>query len=131
MSRGQALVELAVCAPIVALLGVGAAAAIQLADAQTGLDAAARGAVAVAARAPDPAQAQSAARSRFTTVAAAYPLRDAEMSLASGSFSRGATVVVTGSARVDVGWAALVFPQRTLDLHTTATAEIDPWRSRP
>lgn len=131
MSRGQALVELAVCAPIVALLGLGAAAAIQVAEAQAGLDAATRSAVAVAARAPDATKARSAARSRFTSVAAAYPLRDGDLSIDTGGFSRGGTIVATGIAHVDVGWAALVFPQRTLELRATATAEIDPWRSRP
>lgn len=131
MSRGQALVELAVCAPIVALLGIGAAAAIQVAEAQTGLDAATRSAVAVAARAADATHAQSVARSRFASVIAAYPLRDGEMSLDSGSFSRGGRIVVTAIAHVDVGWAALVFPQRTLELRATAIAQLDPWRSRP
>lgn len=131
MSRGQALVELAVCAPTVVLLGLGAAAAIQVAAAQAGLDAAARSAVAVAARAPDATQAQSAARSRFTSVIAAHPIRDAEMSIDCGSFSRGAGIVVAAIGQVDVGWAALALPERTLELHATATAEVDPWRSRP
>ena len=131
MSRGQALVELAVCAPIVALLGIGAAAAIQVAEAQAGLDAATRSAAAVAARAPDTTLAQSAARSRFASVVAAYPLRDGEMSIDPGGFSRGGRIDVTAIAHVDVGWAALVFPERTLQLRATATAQIDPWRSRP
>ncbi len=131
MSRAQALVELAICAPVVALLALGAAAAIQVADARAGLDAATRSAVAVAARAPDATRAKSAGRSRFTSVAGAYPLREAEVSIDCGSFSRGATVVVTAVAHVDVGWAVLVFPQRTLELRATAAAEIDPWRSRP
>lgn len=131
MSRGQALVELAVCAPIVALLGIGAAAAIQVAEAQTGLDAAARSAVAVAARAPNATEAQTAAHWRFASVVAAYPLRDGEISIDSGSFSRGGRLVVTAIAHVDVGWAALVFPERTLQLRATATAQIDRWRSRP
>ncbi len=46
MKNGQALVELAICAPVVALLGVGAAAVVQIADAGAGLDAATQAAVA-------------------------------------------------------------------------------------
>ena len=131
MSRAQALVELAVCAPIVVLLGLGAAGAIQVAEAQAGLDAATRTAVAVAARAPDATLAQSAARSRFEAVLAAYPLREGKLSIDYGTFGRGGSIVVTGVAQVDIGWAALVFPQRRLELRAKSSAQIDPWRSRP
>lgn len=131
MSRAQALVELAVCAPIVALLGLGTAAAVQVAEARDGLDAATQAAVAAAARAPDAATAAAAARSRFAGVVAAYPVRDATFAIDTGRFNRGGTVVATATAVVDVGWAGFAVPERAVELRTMATAVLDPWRSRP
>ncbi len=130
MSRGQALVELAVCAPIALILGLGAAASVQVAEASAGLAAATQSAAAAAARAPDRTAAQTAARSRFAAIVAAYPLRQASLSLDDGGLVRGGTVIATSTAQVDAGWAALVFTPRTFTLHASATAEVEPWRSR-
>lgn len=131
MMRGQALVELAICAPVVALLGVGAAAVVQIADAEAGLVAATHAAAAAAARAPDPGAAQSAACTRFAALAAAYPLAEPTVSIDGGDFSRGGDVIIRSAAYVDVGWAGLVFPERVLALHAAASARMEPWRSRP
>ena len=51
---GQALLELALCAPVVLLLALGGAAVVQLQDATAGLDAATTAAAEMASRAPDP-----------------------------------------------------------------------------
>jgi uncharacterized protein (UPF0333 family) len=40
LNRGQALLELALCAPVVILIAVGVAAVVQVQDASAGLDAA-------------------------------------------------------------------------------------------
>lgn len=131
MRGGQALVELALCAPVIALLGVGAAAVVEIAEAEAGLDAATRAAAAAAARAPDPGTAESAGQARFAAVAVAYPLAGSTVSIDCGDFSRGGAVIVSSSAYVDIGWAGLVFSERTLELHATAAGRIEPWRSRP
>lgn len=128
MSRGQALLELAVCAPIVMLLTVGAVASAQVIDARAGLDAATTEAAAAAARAPDPASADSAARSRFQSMVADYPLRSAHLTISFGKFSRTDAVLATASANVDVSWAEFVI-SRTLKLESRCTVAIEPWRS--
>ena len=83
MSRGQALLELSVCAPVVMLLTLGTVAGGQVIDARAGLDAATNAAAAAAARAPDPASAQSAAHARFQSMIAGYPLTSTRLSVAS------------------------------------------------
>jgi len=88
VSRGQALVELAVCAPVVLLLTLGAVASVQLIDARAGLDAATKAAAAAAARAPDPATADSSARARFESMVAGFPLSSTQLSLSVGKFGR-------------------------------------------
>lgn len=130
MSRGQAFVELAVCGPVVVLLALSATAAVQIADARSGLEAATQAAAAAAARAPDPATAQSAAQIRFADIVNGYPLHAAVVGIDSGGFQRGGQVEATATASVDVGWAGLVFAQKTLTLHATARAQLEPWRSR-
>jgi Flp pilus assembly protein TadG len=129
MSRGQALVELAVCAPVVMLLALGAVASVQIADARAGLDAATKAAAAEAARAPDPVSAESAARARFSSVVASYPLSSARLSLSVGEFSRSDVVSATASGSVDVSWAALVIPTG-LTLESHCAIPIESWRSR-
>jgi Flp pilus assembly protein TadG len=128
MSRGQALVELAVCAPVVMLLTLGAVAIGQVIDARAGLDAATTAAAAAAARAPDPASADSAARARFQSIVAGYPLNSTHLSLSVGKFSRNDEVQAMASATVDVSWAALVMP-KTLTLESRCTVRIESWRS--
>jgi Flp pilus assembly protein TadG len=129
MSRGQALVELAVCAPVVMLLALGAVASVQIADARAGLDAATKAAAAEAARAPDPENADSAARARFQSMLASYPMMSAHLSLSVGKFGRGDVVLATASGTIDVSWAALVVPGR-LTLESRCTVPIESWRSR-
>lgn len=129
MSRAQALVELAVCAPVVALLALGAAAVVRIADAESGLVAATQAAVAAAARAPDPSAAQSIAAQRFAAVVAAYPVRDPVLTVDVTPFAWGARASASSSAAVDVGWAGLAFARPAVVLHATASAPIEAWRT--
>lgn len=129
MKRGQALVELAVCIPIVLLMAVGAAACVQVADAKSGLDAATQAAAATAARGPNAASATSAARHRFDAVVAAYPLRQPVMTVDLGGFQRNGLVTVTASASVDVGWAGLLRLPASVVLEARAVAHLESWRT--
>ena len=63
--RGQALIETAICLPLLLSLGLGSAATIRIADSQGGLDAACAAAVATAARAPSSFDAGILGRARF------------------------------------------------------------------
>lgn len=126
--RGQALTELALCAPVIVLLALGVAALVQLADASAGLDAATHAAAGAAARAPDPITANAAARTLFAAVAATYPLRGATLEIALGGFSRGTDVTVTTHAYVDVAWAGLVLPHR-FEVRSKAAMRVEPWRT--
>src|SRR4029077_11882614 len=72
-ARAQALLELALCAPVVIFLALAAVAAVQFASARAGLDAATQAAADAAARAPDPAAANESAQSRFESIVAGYP----------------------------------------------------------
>jgi Flp pilus assembly protein TadG len=128
--RGQSLVELALTLPVVLLLALGTAAAVRVADARSGLDAATAAAAAAAARQPDVALASAAARGRFQAVAAAYPLRGPALSFDGGAFDRGGSVLVHGEADVDLTWAPFPGLPAALHLTSTATAAIEPWRSR-
>jgi Flp pilus assembly protein TadG len=128
VSRGQALLELAVCAPVVILLTLGALAGAEVIDARAGLDAATKAAAASAARAPDPAKADSAARARFQSMVAGYPLSSAHLTVSFGKFSRTDGVLATASANVDLSWAEFVI-SRTLVLESRCTVPLEPWRS--
>jgi Flp pilus assembly protein TadG len=128
VSRGQALVELALCAPVIILLTLGVAAGVQAIDARAGLEAATQAAAAEAARAPDQSSAEKDAQARFASIVAAYPLRAARLSLSLGNFNRSAAVLAVSSGTVEVGWAALVFP-KTLTLESRYTVPIETWRS--
>lgn len=127
-SRGQALIELALSAPIVILLALGVAAVVQVEDAAAGLDAAAYAAASTAARAPDAATATAAAHSRFNAVVAGYPLRDPTVRITYGSFARDAIVTAQSEAFVDVQWAGLVFPQR-LRVQSRAVMRVERFRT--
>jgi len=124
------MVELAVCAPIVALLALGAAAAVQVADARAGLDAATQAASAAAARAPDPSTAQAAARARFDGVVAAYPLTGCVLRIDLGSFGRTGVARATSRTTVDVAWASLLPLQTRLVLEATSVTPLEPYRTR-
>lgn len=124
------MVELAVCAPVVALLAAGAAAAAQVADAYAGLEAATQAAAAAAARAPDPAGAQLAAQVQFGAVVAAYPLSACAVRIDLGRFGRADVVRAASSGRIELAWASLLpFPAR-LGLEASAVADLEPYRSR-
>jgi Flp pilus assembly protein TadG len=128
VSRGQSLVELAVCAPVVLLLTLGAVATAQIVDARGGLEAATHAAAAEAARAPGPALAASQAQARFSSMIAGYPLSSAHLTITFGQFDRADQVVATASGGVDVAWAALLFP-RAMTLQCRATVPLESWRS--
>src|SRR5260370_35570345 len=124
MSRGQALVELALCAPVVILLTLGVAAGVQAVDARSGLEAATQAAAAEAARAPDRSSAETEAQARFASIIAPYPLSSARLSLSLGSFSRTGEGLATSSGTVEGGWSAVVFP-KTLVLESRCTVPIE------
>ena len=127
--RGQALIELALCAPLVILLALGTVASIQVASARAGLDAATRAAAEVAARAPNAEAALAAGHERFTEVVTGYPVRSATLVLSVGDFSRAASVTASSSASIDIAWAAfLVFPGR-LTIRSQVRLALEPWRS--
>src|SRR6267154_2287776 len=112
-TRGQALIELALCAPLVILLALGTVVSIQVASARAGLDAATRAAAEVAARAPNAETAIATGHQRFTEVVTGYPIRSATLVLSVGDFSRTASVMASSSASIDIAWAAfLVLPAR-------------------
>jgi Flp pilus assembly protein TadG len=125
---GQALLELALCAPVVLLLALGAAAVVQLQDATAGLDAATKAAAELASRAPDPRTADIAAHARFADVVSAYPLRGAVLRISSGNFSRATRITATSEAIVDVSWAGLVLPGQ-FTIRSQAEVRLEPWRT--
>lgn len=128
LNNGQALVELALCAPVLILLALGATAVVQLEDASAGLDAATHVAASAAARAPDPVTADAAAKSRFAALVAGYPLRGASLRISLGTFGRSTDVTATSEAFVDVGWAGLVVSHR-LQLRSRAVMRLEHWRT--
>ena len=128
MNGGQALVELALCAPVVVLLTLGTAAVVQVEDAAAGLDAATHAAATDAARAPDPVTANTAARSTFDAVVATYPLSGTSLQISVAGFSRSTNVTVSSEGFVDVGWATLVLPHR-LGVHSRAVIGLERWRT--
>jgi len=129
LTRGQALIELAFCAPLVILLATGTVASIEVASARAGLDAATRAAAEVAARAPNSETAVAAGHQRFTELVTGYPMRSATLVLTVGDFSRTASVTASSSASVDIVWAEfLVLPGR-LTLSSQVRVPLEPWRS--
>jgi Flp pilus assembly protein TadG len=129
VTRGQSLVELAVCAPIVMVLTLGVVATVQVVDAQAGLEAATQAAAAEAARAPDRASAQAEAQARFSSMVMGYPMRSPHLTVTIGGFSRTDQVLATASCVADLSWAALVLPTR-LTLESRVIVPLESWRSR-
>jgi Flp pilus assembly protein TadG len=126
--RGQALLELAVCAPVLVLLALGVAAVVQVEEAAAGLDAATTAAAGVASRASDALTAAAVAQTRFVAVVAAYPLRDPMLHIYLKGFGRGTEVDVTSEASVDVAWAGLVLPHR-FHVRSSAVVRLELWRT--
>lgn len=127
-ARGQALVELALCAPVLVLLAVGVAGVVQVQDAEAGLDAATHAAAGVAARAPDPLTADLTAHARFDAVVAGYPLRGATLQISVGNLTRSAEIVATSNAIVDIGWSSVVMSHGFV-LRSRAVTRIEAWRT--
>ena len=127
--RGQSLVEVALCLPVVIVLALGSVAMVRIEDAQSGLDAATLAASATAARAPDQATALNAAHARFATVLTAYPVRSATLTMSMPAFARGNVVTFSAGCYVDVGWAALPGLPRSFLLRSTVTEPLQLWRS--
>ena len=128
-NRGQSLIELALCAPIVLLLVLGTAASVQIADARAGLDAATQAAAGAAARAPDATSAAAAAQACFASVISDYPLREAALRLSVGDFNRAGQATASSSAFVDVGWAALLLVPSHVTLQSQVVLQLEPWRT--
>ena len=122
--RGQALVELALCAPVILALALGAVMAVQMLEAESGLQAATSAALSAAVREPDANAAIAAARSSFASVIAGYPLRSTSISIAAGTFARGSLLTADASATVDVAGAHIA-------VHVHDALRVERWRSRP
>jgi Flp pilus assembly protein TadG len=130
MARGQALLELALCAPVVLLLALGTVAGVQVASADAGLEAATQAAAQAAARAPSAQAAQAAAQTRFRGIVSGYPVRSATLVLSVGDFDRGGIVTASASASIDIAWAAFVLLPSRITLHSQVRTQLEPWRSR-
>ena len=129
-ARGQALVELAVCMPVILLLGLGAAGVVQVVDAASGLHAATEAAVSAAVRAPSQAQAEVLAEQRFMTVIAAYPIRNATLVLEPSSFARDAAFTASAGGDVALGWEVMSCLPASVHLTASASMHVEPWRTR-
>lgn len=127
--KGQSLVELALCSPVVMILALGTVAIVQIEDAQSGLDAATLAAGATAARAQDESTALSAAQARFTAVLTAYPVRSATLTVTTPAFGRGSVMTASAAGYVDLGWAALPGLPRQLWLRSSVAEPMEMWRS--
>ncbi|HYL70635.1 MAG TPA: TadE/TadG family type IV pilus assembly protein [Candidatus Dormibacteraeota bacterium] len=129
--RGQALVELALCAPVILVLALGAVAAVEVVQAQSGLQAATDAAASAAVRAPNAATADATAQSTFAGVGASYPLLAPALTITAGDFGRSSTLTADASASVDLGAEAMAVLPARLTLHAHAELTVEPWRSRP
>jgi Flp pilus assembly protein TadG len=110
------------------LLTLGAVASVQVIDARAGLEAATNAAAAAAARAPDPATADSAGHARFQSMIAGYPLSSPRLNITSGQFGRKDHVVAAATGAVDIAWAPFVLPGR-LTLACRAVVPLESWRT--
>lgn len=122
--RGQALVELALVAPVVLVLALGAVTVVQVYEGDSGLRAATEAALSAAARAQDEPSAIAAAKSTFASVIASYQVRAADLTLADGGFARGAQLTADSTALVDIATGSIA-------LHVHEMLTVEPWRSRP
>jgi len=122
--RGQALVELALCVPVILVLALGAVTAVQVLEAESGLEAATSAALSAAVRAPDPGAAVAAARTSFASVIAGYPVTSPSISIAVGAFVRGSVLTADATATVDAAGAHIA-------LRAHAALRVERWRSRP
>jgi hypothetical protein len=128
-ARGQALIELALCAPLVVALALGTVVSVQVAGARFGLEAATQAAAEVASRAPNAESAIAAAHDRFEGVVAGYPLRAATLVISVGDFDRGGSVTASSSASIDVAWAAILLLPSRVTLRSQVRLPLEYWRS--
>jgi Flp pilus assembly protein TadG len=128
-ARGQALLELALCAPLVVLLALGTVAGVQVASARAGLDAATQAAAESAVRAPSGELAIAVANERFHEVVADYPMRSATLILSVGDFDRSGSVTASSSATIDVAWAGLLLLPSSVTLRSQVRLPLESWRS--
>lgn len=122
--RGQALIELALCVPVILVLALGAVTAVQVLEAESGLQTATGAALDAAVRAPDANTAIAVARSSFASVIAGYPLRSPSISIAVGAFARGSLLSADATATVDSSGAHIA-------LRVHSALRVESWRSRP
>ena len=129
--RGQSLVELALILPLLLVLALGAAELVRLAIARSGLDAATAAAAAAAARAPSASNAVADGTAAFAGVAAGFGLdRTTPVTIATGDFRRGGTVVASASAEVELGFSGIPALGTRWRLQSSGSARIEDWRSR-
>ncbi len=128
-ARGQALIELAFCAPLVVVLALGTVASVEVASARSGLEAATQAAAEVAVRAPSVETAIAAAHERFERVLSGYPLRTATLVISVGDFDRSGTITASSSASIEVAWAAILLLPGHLTLHSQVRLPLESWRS--
>ena len=128
--RGQALLELALCAPVVLLLSLGAVAGVEVASARAGLDAATQSAAEAAARAANAQAATAAAQERFQAIVGNYPVQSATLVVSVGNFERGGKVTASSSASIDIAWAALLMLPSHVTLRSDVSLPLESWRSR-
>jgi Flp pilus assembly protein TadG len=126
---GQALLELALCAPVVLVLALGTVASVQVASARAGLEAATQAAAEAAARAPNAEAAQAAAEVRFRDVIAGYPVRSATLAVSVGGFDRNGSMAASSSASIDLAWAAFLLLSSQVTLHSQVRLQLESWRS--
>ncbi|HEY8814476.1 MAG TPA: hypothetical protein VIP57_05155 [Candidatus Dormibacteraeota bacterium] len=130
LTRGQALLELALCAPVVLVLSLGTVASVEVASAHAGLEAATQAAAEAAARAPSAQAAIAAANARFREVVAGYPLRSPTLVISVGNFARSGSVTALSSASIDLAWAAVILLPGQVTLHSQVRLRLESWRSR-
>jgi hypothetical protein len=130
-AAGQALVELALVAPLLLVLAVGVVGVGRVAQAQLGVGAVAREAARAAALAEAPAEALARGSARGRDVAAGYRLDNGSLELAidPGTLARGGQVRAAARYRVALddlplmGWAGV-------SVAGGHAERVDLWRSR-
>lgn len=128
--RGQAIVEAALVLPVMLALALGGVLLARVADARAGLEGATTAAASAAARAPSALAGQAAGTAAFDSAISAYGLRQAAVTLDTGTFARSGRVLATGRAEVDLGFAPLPGLPRSARLAASATAPVQTWRTR-
>jgi Flp pilus assembly protein TadG len=113
----------------VILLALGTVAAVQMAAARAGLQAATQAAADAAVRAPDATTAVEAAHERFSTMIAAYPMEATSFTISVGDFGRAGRVTASSSVRVDLAWAALLLLPSHMTLKSVIVVPLEPWRT--